>query len=186
MAKTPAQRRWREANRERETERLRLSYLARLPEIEAKREANRDTAKAYAAKYRAANREKLAANQRAIYAANSETYKANSREWYRNNKRRAHDRSLRTTYGLSVDEYDAMLLAQSGGCAICRTSPSPQRRLSVDHCHATGRVRGLLCDRCNPGLGHFLDSPALLRAASTYLATSDDEAHILALVNGVN
>lgn len=72
-------------------------------------------------------------------------------------------------YGITVDEYDAMLRAQGFACAICQSSCGTGRRLSVDHDHATGRVRGLACHRCNVGLGYFRDRPALLEAAAAYL-----------------
>jgi len=71
---------------------------------------------------------------------------------------------------LTFAEYDALLIAQDGRCAICRAPPSPRRALAVDHCHVTHRVRGLLCDRCNLGIGLFGDSPSALRSAASYLA----------------
>ena len=77
---------------------------------------------------------------------------------------------LNRLYGISTDEYDAMLAEQGGLCAICRgpqTSISPN--LCVDHCHDTGKVRGLLCNGCNGGLGLLKDSPELLRNAIDYL-----------------
>jgi predicted nucleic acid-binding Zn ribbon protein len=74
-------------------------------------------------------------------------------------------------YGLSQDEYEAMLARQGGGCAICGTTdwPGKDHRPHVDHDHETKRVRGLLCDSCNQGLGRFADDPARLRAAAAYL-----------------
>lgn len=80
----------------------------------------------------------------------------------------ARRRHLLTTYGLTPEQYDAMLAAQGGVCFIC----SGKRRylLAVDHCHATGRVRGLLCKLCN---GRILtaarDNPEILRRAADYL-----------------
>lgn len=85
---------------------------------------------------------------------------------------RAYDREyrLRRDYGISLVEYDEMLEAQGGGCAICGKTPEEnRRRLAVDHDHETGEVRGLLCIRCNHGLGNFLDSSELLRSAIQYL-----------------
>lgn len=78
---------------------------------------------------------------------------------------------------LTPAEYDAMLAAQRGVCAICESAPtikpSPghtrRRVLWVDHDHKTKRVRGLLCHRCNAGLGYFMDHPELLASALRYL-----------------
>jgi hypothetical protein len=77
-------------------------------------------------------------------------------------------------YGLSAGDYEAMLAAQDGRCAICRTNEWPGRhnKPHVDHDHATGKVRGILCTKCNNGLGNFADDPARLRAAADYLAAT--------------
>lgn len=79
------------------------------------------------------------------------------------------DKHLRHSYGITLAEYDTILKGQGGGCAVCGVSSSGDRKLSVDHCHATGRVRGLLCNRCNYALGQFDDRPELLRQAALYL-----------------
>jgi hypothetical protein len=75
-------------------------------------------------------------------------------------------------YGITVDDYDRMLVAQNGVCAICRQPCLTGKRLAVDHDHATGKVRGLLCSNCNQGLGHYCDEPVLLRAAADYVERS--------------
>jgi hypothetical protein len=74
-------------------------------------------------------------------------------------------------YGITLADYDQMLKRQKGVCAICKKpeTHSRQRRLSVDHNHETGEVRGLLCARCNRALGMFNDNPDLLRSAARYL-----------------
>jgi len=73
-------------------------------------------------------------------------------------------------YGLTPVDYAAMLDAQGGRCAICgEEAERTARRLSVDHCHATGKVRGLLCRDCNVGLGVFGDEAEALRRAAEYL-----------------
>ncbi len=76
-------------------------------------------------------------------------------------------------YGISQADYDALLAAQGGGCALCGKTAAEQTRytefLHVDHDHVTGRVRGLLCDQHNLLLGRFNDDPALLRRAADYL-----------------
>ncbi len=86
----------------------------------------------------------------------------------------ARARHLLRTFGITAEEYDAMLAAQGGGCAICGCRPEEQAAryttfLHVDHDHTTGRVRGLLCAEHNLLLGRFNDDPALLRRAVEYL-----------------
>lgn len=78
-------------------------------------------------------------------------------------------------YGLTDEAYQALLKKQRGGCAICGgQSKHPKKTtLCVDHDHATGRVRGLLCDVCNQAVGLFQDSPKLIRKAALYLECVD-------------
>ena len=71
---------------------------------------------------------------------------------------------LKKKYGLTEDDYERMLLAQHGRCAICGGEILSKRRLAVDHCHKSGRVRGLLCGPCNGFLGRINDDPASLLA----------------------
>lgn len=77
---------------------------------------------------------------------------------------------------MTPDDYQAMLDAQGGKCKICGTSDGgtvangKPGRFRIDHCHATGRVRGLLCHSCNAGLGHFKDRIETLEAAIAYLS----------------
>jgi len=96
--------------------------------------------------------------------------------WQYWERRRTHrDRWLRK-YGLTVEQYDSMVEQQGSRCAICH-GPDPKtnggQHWCVDHDHATGKVRGLLCHDCNIGLGKFRDDPDLLRRAADYLARSD-------------
>lgn len=81
---------------------------------------------------------------------------------------------LRRRFGLQAGEYDAMLAAQDFGCAICGATRSRHAngrpcRLAVDHDHATGKVRGLLCSRCNQMIGHVGEDVSILAAAIAYL-----------------
>ena len=69
---------------------------------------------------------------------------------------------------LELEEYEMMVEAQGGRCALCGDEQKGQR-LSIDHDHATGKIRALLCVRCNMGLGQFRDSPTLLEQARLYL-----------------
>jgi hypothetical protein len=77
---------------------------------------------------------------------------------------------LKRSFGMTVQQYDEMLDAQGGCCALCGSDfPGGRGRFVVDHCHDTGRVRGLLCNLCNVGLGALRDSPQLLQKAIHYL-----------------
>jgi hypothetical protein len=78
-----------------------------------------------------------------------------------------HERIIMTKYGLAPGEYARMLAAQNGVCKICQRTC--HRRLSVDHCHITKKVRWLLCSKCNVGLGQYDHDPDLLREAANCL-----------------
>jgi len=83
---------------------------------------------------------------------------------------RNKNKKLEKNYGIDVDIYTSLLEKQDNKCAICKTQKCPTgRRFSVDHCHATNSIRGLLCVNCNQGLGNFKDSSERLIAAITYL-----------------
>lgn len=75
-------------------------------------------------------------------------------------------RALLARYGITTDQYEAMLAAQRGGCAMCGAPPR-RSSLDIDHCHQSGRVRALLCDQCNRALGAF---EALRERCEKYLA----------------
>lgn len=82
---------------------------------------------------------------------------------------------LRGKFGMTMQQYDEMLAAQGGCCAICKDSQpgGPHKtHFMIDHDHGTGEVRGLLCSRCNTGLGQFRDNPKLLKAAIHYLQST--------------
>lgn len=81
--------------------------------------------------------------------------------------RRRYD--LKREYGITPERYDEMYREHGGVCAICKKSCSTGKRLSVDHCHGSGKVRGLLCGNCNQGLGKFMDDAELLKSAIKYL-----------------
>jgi len=80
---------------------------------------------------------------------------------------------MKRAYGLGFKEYEQMLFNQNGVCAICSGEPPKNQhktRLNIDHCHTTGKIRGLLCDACNRAIGLLKDSPDLLNKAISYLA----------------
>ena len=81
-----------------------------------------------------------------------------------------YDALIRRKYGITKEQYDNLLQQQGGGCAICgRTEEPDGRKLSIDHDHNTGDVRGILCNNCNNGLGSFGDDIEGMHKAINYL-----------------
>jgi hypothetical protein len=115
--------------------------------------------KAYDAEWRKNNAERVRASQQKYNDANP-----GRDRFYR----------LRILYGLTQDQFDAMLAEQGGVCALCGNPPATEGAkttpvLHVDHDHVTNRVRQLLCHTCNQGIGLLCDDPALLRKAADYI-----------------
>ena len=111
-----------------------------------------------------ARKDRLNARRRYRYATDPEY-----REKCRAPRRGEHARNdrLKLVYGMTPEDYDAILARQNGACAICESKS--HRRLCIDHCHSTGTVRGLLCRDCNLGLGNYQDDPKRLLKAIVYL-----------------
>jgi hypothetical protein len=120
---------------------------------------------------------------RAYYQANQDKIKARASRWARDNPERknASARSnpntpvnqrrkhLKWKYGITLEEFDVMLRSQGDRCAICRTEDPGRNNWHVDHDHETGSTRGILCMRCNNGIGFLGDDPSRLDAAAAYL-----------------
>lgn len=143
--------------RRRERERYHQNPEACREEVREWRRKNPEKRKAYQDKWTKNNPDRI----RAIKQRSYRKHKA------RHNKT-VWRTSLKRLYGIDESVYNAMLIKQGSKCAICRLS-SGRRRLDVDHCHATGVVRGLLCHKCNTAIGKFKDDPAILTAAIAYL-----------------
>lgn len=102
----------------------------------------------------------------------AERAKPKQREYYESGRGKYQSRKgLLTRYGLTLEQYNAMVEAQGGVCAICGKPEDREKtyNLSVDHCHVTGRIRGLLCAKCNSALGHMEDNITYLQNAISYL-----------------
>lgn len=86
-------------------------------------------------------------------------------------KKRARYYYIRKRYGLTPQQWHAIFNAQAGRCGICfEDLPIDNLKLiHVDHCHESGKVRGILCSSCNTALGHFRDNPGFLDSAKVYL-----------------
>ena len=83
-------------------------------------------------------------------------------------KARSRRKWIKSEYGMSEDQYAESFNRQGGACAVCRLPNRSTNRMHIDHDHATGKFRGLLCSQCNTMLGLFGDSPDRLRSAASY------------------
>lgn len=121
--------------------------------------------------YETANAESIRATTKAWGAKNQDALKAQRQT--PEGRKRARENQRDCTYGLAKGEFDARLAHQNGMCLVCggimTLTGKEQTRCHVDHDHATGKVRGLLCAGCNQGLGHFQDDVSRLLSAVEYL-----------------
>jgi Recombination endonuclease VII len=160
-------------------------------------QANREKHLVYLKAWREANRETNLPKKRTYHREHSEAIKAQKKRHYWANKqelldahkvwREANRESLllkkkadyqtrreqvcARKYGITIGEYNELITACNGRCPLCKIPFSElfKEQPCVDHCHATGVVRGILCRACNMGLGHFKDNAKLVRAAARYL-----------------
>lgn len=116
---------------------------------------NREAKRAQVAEYRRKNPEKV---------------KALKVKWAKKNPLGQKARTLKYYYGLTLAQYDELLIASCGRCAICNAQfENAPKEPNVDHDHETDEVRGLLCGRCNKAIGFMDDDPERLVAAAEYL-----------------
>lgn len=113
------------------------------------------------------NRERIQAKNKAISPQRVEA----NRKYYKKHPEKLVARWLNCTYRMTMDEYRAMSARQNGRCAICQLpeAETRQRKFHIDHCHATGAIRGLLCEHCNRMLGLAKDRQSVLIAGAAYL-----------------
>ena len=92
-----------------------------------------------------------------------------TRKYYRNNKTKCKELWLKGKYGLRLQDFKKLLTKQKNKCKICGTLFTETLLPHVDHNHKTGKIRGILCQFCNHGLGNFRDNSQWLRKAAKYL-----------------
>ncbi len=107
---------------------------------------------------------------------NSSIIKIRKREDYRNNVVEKRKKSILSNKNYTIEQYDKLIKKQKGKCEICKKpevkinkASGEMKPLCLDHNHKTGKVRGLLCSKCNYALGFYSDSPSLLEKAAEYL-----------------
>jgi uncharacterized membrane protein len=134
-------------------------------------------------------------SQKKYYLKNKEKILANgkdySKQYYKNNidkikqyrvenKEKTRKNSYLNLYKITLEEYESLLIKQNYVCAICKQPErivdkrtNLVRNLAIDHCHNSNKIRGLLCNSCNQGLGKFKDNKNLLQEATNYLNKED-------------
>lgn len=125
---------------------------------------NKKHKKEYNKEYWQKNREQL----KEYNQNNKEHKKEYNKKWRQDNKDSNKEYRYKKRYNLTLEEIDQMLIAQDHKCCICGKILMETNR-HIDHNCRTGKVRGILCPKCNLGLGHFDDNPEFLRKATLYI-----------------
>ena len=149
---------------------------------------NKEIISARVKKYQEDNKEHLASKQKEWKEKNKEALKewrennkeqmiATNKKWRKKNKAQQAAYYRKKKYGVSPEDYDTMLEEQNNKCKICLVSFTTLKphNIHVDHCHTTKKVRGLLCNLCNVGLGTFKDNTETLTNAIVYLEHTQEK-----------
>jgi hypothetical protein len=106
---------------------------------------------------------------------NTPERKQEMKEYYQNNKEKAINRQMVVNYGITLDGYNELLNKQDGSCYICNVHHTTQKkRLHIDHCHTSGKVRNLLCSNCNTALGLLKEDVVRARKLVDYIEEHKD------------
>jgi hypothetical protein len=128
-------------------------------------QSTKEHQKEYAKKYYRSNSDERIEYQKKYRKVNRETILQKGREY-----KRDPEQARATKYGISTLDLELMYKRQNSQCALCGiTENETGKKLVIDHCHAEGHVRALLCNPCNLGLGHFKDNPETLEKALKYV-----------------
>ena len=124
--------------------------------------------------YRARNPLKVKEAAKRWHENNKEQHKANSKAWYAANKDKVRNYFLIKTFGVTLEDYTKIFIAQGEVCAICGDTSTADgtntnKNWPIDHSHKTGAIRGILCRGCNVGIGHLKEDPTLINKAINYL-----------------
>ena len=139
-------------------------YMYACKECESKRDSNSLTRKSSKKLWREKNKEKIRLSRKP-------KQKVERKKKYINKK----DRELTKKFGITLSSFEEMMINQESKCAICGIEEAVYKKilnqtLAVDHCHKTGKIRGLLCGNCNRALGLFKDNIDTLKQAIIYLS----------------
>lgn len=132
-------------------------------------ESKKEAVQARVSDYRKTRREYYRQLSKRRYELNKDKCKEYAKEWRKNNPLYGRFTNLKLKYGITHKEYDEMLEKQNGVCAICGDPSRKPYGLHVDHNHDTGKIRKLLCGRCNTALGFTRESVKILEAMIAYI-----------------
>lgn len=119
------------------------------------------------------NKEERKATCREWNKNNPDKMKAKSKKWNNRNRLKNREAFLKRKFNMTLEDYDILLQKQDSKCKICKIDALDLGKLLyVDHCHSTGKVRGLLCPTCNSGIGLLKESTEILESAIKYLKGS--------------
>ncbi len=142
---------------------------------------NKEKIKDSSIKYRAENYEKIEVRQKKYRDVNKQKIRIASGKYYKQNRAKIRDQSLFREYGLEKGRYEEMLIEQNNVCAICGLAETATvskksaqlKMLAIDHDHETGKVRGLLCRRCNKAIGLLREDLGIFASAISYLQNNN-------------
>jgi Recombination endonuclease VII len=112
------------------------------------------------------NKEKQREAQKRYCLRHPDRKRASRKRWKQAHPEKVKAAYRKCVYGITDPEYQNLLKTQEGKCAVCQT---PMASPHIDHCHKTKKVRGLLCQSCNHGIGFLKDNIAILKSAIKYL-----------------
>ncbi len=127
---------------------------------------NREYRLKYRKRYYKKNQKRIRELAALRYLKNKDAINLKNNKWRKKNKMHLKNLRYQNSYGISFYDYKIQLKKQSNKCYICNIK---KRNLVVDHCHTTGKVRKLLCNNCNLGIGIFKENPKVLRKAAIYV-----------------
>ncbi|MBP7118572.1 endonuclease VII domain-containing protein [Candidatus Woesebacteria bacterium] len=121
--------------------------------------------------YYQSNKERITDRNKEYYNKNKDSIRSYQKKWNENNKFKRQEKDIKRKYNLSLEEFNILFNKQNKSCAICliKLPDGFHSNKNVDHDHETGKVRGLLCNKCNMGISLFGDSKIVLANAITYL-----------------
>jgi DNA mismatch repair ATPase MutL len=160
---------YREANKDKIREQRKKQY-----------EANKDAKKRKSREYYEANKEKSRKKRKDWNDANRDKMNEYNKAYREKNHDKSRHRTVKYKYGLTSSEYDSLVEQSGGTCPICGIlfdwiDRHKANRPCVDHCHESGKIRGLICGKCNAALGMFYDDISILEKAIQWLYTRTSE-----------